>query len=105
QAEDGIRVLTVTVVQTCALPISPGVLLAGAAAVLAAFLLGRSHGQPEAATTRRTRTRRDARGRPARRGAAFNCRRLDALDIATRSEERRVGKEGRDRWGRVCGKW
>src|SRR5690349_24817677 len=70
QAEDGIRDLYVTGVQTCALPISrrgPG----------------RTGGPPRAALPGR-RTRGPAR----RRGAA----------AARRSEERRVGKECRSRW-------
>src|SRR2546430_12451771 len=72
QAEDGIRDLTVTGVQTCALPISTG---------------------------RRTRPRRSLRGhtgpparlRPRPGRPCPDGRRRD-------SEERRVGKECRSRW-------
>src|SRR5438270_4156195 len=71
QAEDGIRALTVTGVQTCALPIS------------AAGILGtqRRYGgaAPAAACVSAWRVRR-------RKGRS------------DRSEERRVGKERRSRW-------
>src|SRR2546427_9525518 len=73
QAEDGIRDLTVTGVQTCALPISP---------------------QVENLLRERARSRAPVRGdagadarRAPRRGAPH-----------ARSEERRVGKECRSRW-------
>src|SRR5690349_23970670 len=83
QAEDGIRDLYVTGVQTCALPISrPGVFClsdieghcvagGGAAVAWAAFLEGRGGRTPLA-------------GGP--------------LPQGLRSEERRVGKECRSRW-------
>src|SRR5438128_12645970 len=73
QAEDGIRDATVTGVQTCALPIS--LLDQAAREEVAQFLLRRDHGHftPGA----------DGRGENR---------------FATRSEERRVGKEGRTRW-------
>src|SRR2546427_1822630 len=87
QAEDGIRDLTVTGVQTCALPI----------------LFGTYRAQPEGGHERMTigvdqfRTERDSRLdrmllQPFRDDAgpyAINRR---------RSEERRVGKECRSRW-------
>src|SRR5205085_4747256 len=96
QAEDGIRDLTVTGVQTCALPIS-AVWLALAdpfpdrasashtadnARRIARFaqLAARASGD----TIQRASGRRKARVAVAGRG---------------RSEERRVGKEGRCRWG------
>src|SRR5438270_13752776 len=74
QAEDGIRDLTVTGVQTCALPIS---------------CAGSGSGDPQ-------------RKRP-RRAAAMNIPaavRTLATAIAARSEERRVGKECRSRGAR-----
>src|SRR5256886_6514457 len=88
QAEDGIRDLTVTGVQTCALPISGGVPQdrpwrledGGAGGVL--HRPGEPL-QPGAAP-------RELRGdQPLRRAAAAPLR---------RSEERRVGKECRSRW-------
>src|SRR2546427_2077102 len=82
QAEDGIRDLTVTGVQTCALPISPEEsrdrkrgLLSGAAAPAA---LLQPFGVPAGPAARV--------GAGVRRGAV------------ARSEERRVGKECRSRW-------
>src|SRR5690606_39562850 len=84
QAEDGIRDFHVTGVQTCALPISgPGRL--GQSGYLDPQGLARQHGQTlsvpgdEAAQPHR----RHRRARDKSRG---------------RSEERRVGKEGRTRW-------
>src|SRR2546427_11123654 len=77
QAEDGIRDLTVTGVQTCALPICRGSPSQSAA--------GSVHG--------------DARG--PQQIAAAN---LDGIksrvvrERVERSEERRVGEEGRSRW-------
>src|SRR2546430_4661959 len=87
QAEDGIRDLTVTGVQTCALPIS------GRRTVvrLARQRVDR-HGARRlvARSERRGIQRRLLRAapRPARAGAAGDAR----------SEERRVGKECRSRW-------
>src|SRR5205085_3594078 len=79
QAEDGIRDLTVTGVQTCALPISSRPL--DAAELLLALTVKR-------ALVRQTGQR--VLGRLA----------FEALDEArVRSEERRVGKECRHRWG------
>src|SRR2546430_17148933 len=84
QAEDGIRYLTVTGVQTCALPICdrPRV---GKRAVPA-----------PPASVRRLRARRDA----ARPRLRLLRRRSDRRRHAARarSEERRVGKECRSRW-------
>src|SRR5688572_33423149 len=81
QAEDGIRDLTVTGVQTCALPIS-----SGAAASLAES---------------RAQARRMLHGRRLR-GRGGHDRRLprtrDGASAGRRSEERRVGKECRSRW-------
>src|SRR5205807_7108500 len=82
QAEDGIRDYKVTGVQTCALPISIGA---------RATAIGDYH-SPAMSTVGDV---------PAHRTGAP----LDALivgagpaGLATRSEERRVGKEGRSRW-------
>src|SRR5256886_8133478 len=88
QAEDGIRDLTVTGVQTCALPIL-NVQQRGRLQVLNALWKPRriiaeanSIGQP---LLERTGTRATA------------CRRIHH-DQSQRSEERRVGKECRSRW-------
>src|SRR2546430_12216573 len=87
QAEDGIRDLTVTGVQTCALPIWNG------------------SGLPRGAGRRRSLRIRF--GQPAyetRRDAGPECARCDqegspvAKRTGGRSEERRVGKECRSRW-------
>src|SRR5688572_33440073 len=71
QAEDGIRDLTVTGVQTCALPISPRLRVGPLC-------------------------RQRCGGRSRRRGRRFGgeCGERDGI----RSEERRVGKECRYRW-------
>src|SRR5688572_33206690 len=81
QAEDGIRDLTVTGVQTCALPIS--------------HLLGRLRRRPRRWAARAAFGGTTARG--ARR-AARACGRADRSPARPRSEERRVGKECRSRW-------
>src|SRR5690348_17553422 len=88
QAEDGIRDGRVTGVQTCALPISGQT---------------RRYGLDRLETPRRLRPCADvpffrrSRGRaPANRGGG--ARRL-AENPDGRSEERRVGKECRSRWG------
>src|SRR2546422_552394 len=74
QAEDGIRDVAVTGVQTCALPISvPG------------------------GGRRRDDRRPGARSRGRSEGAAGGRARGGASP-QDRSEERRVGKEGRSRW-------
>src|SRR3712207_9565236 len=74
QAEDGIRDIGVTGVQTCALPISRP-------------RLGRG-GEGGA-------------GRPGARPLARRVRRQDPPQVRPRSEERRVGKEGRSWWAAV----
>src|SRR2546430_4543129 len=87
QAEDGIRDLTVTGVQTCALPISlqPGRMIARDK--LAALLWGDAS---------------DERARHSLRQALVTLRqalpRAAAACLVERSEERRVGKECRSRW-------
>src|SRR5256886_3265959 len=87
QAEDGIRDLTVTGVQTCALPISLGCT------------------SPEATRTRAGGPGADVGNHP--RGAVqlhagarmYYGTRIDGAGIGQhRSEERRVGKECRSRW-------
>src|SRR5207245_5574832 len=75
QAEDGIRDATVTGVQTCALPISE------------------RRAQP--GRRRRQRSLHPPGGR--RQPSASECGPI-ARDPASRSEERRVGKECRSRW-------
>src|SRR2546430_13370017 len=89
QAEDGIRDLTVTGVQTCALPIWP---------------LGRLDARPR--PVRRggeamMRARARARGGTLLVVFAVACGRRDSVPDAAergRSEERRVGKGCRSRW-------
>src|SRR2546427_2382345 len=87
QAEDGIRDLTVTGVQTCALPIF------------------RARGGPDAGRRARFCHRQDARSSdraaPAENGPQARAARALAAaqtPIQARSEERRVGKECRSRW-------
>src|SRR2546430_8239521 len=84
QAEDGIRDLTVTGVQTCALPISWGL----------------RHRAPDPDLVQHAG--RDVIHEPAQRNPARDPGvRLDLLDLLAhvlRSEERRVGKECRSRW-------
>src|SRR2546430_13454657 len=87
QAEDGIRDLTVTGVQTCALPISAARPGRGGAVGRRAPAAGRGD--------------RPAAGEVPRRAGALLPRRQDAPGGgagAGRSEERRVGKECRSRW-------
>src|SRR5690349_23651795 len=79
QAEDGIRDLYVTGVQTCALPIFE---LGG---VRDAPLLGGS--APRAVEQRVAQDAEEPR-----------ARRLAVAELVRRSEERRVGKECRSRW-------
>src|SRR5256886_7966644 len=80
QAEDGIRDLTVTGVQTCALPIYPGRQVRGG-----------------------LRSVRDRPGSAARHAAEIGLlaprfpRGVEEVRLV-RSEERRVGKECRSRW-------
>src|SRR2546430_12062542 len=88
QAEDGIRDLTVTGVQTCALPICLG--RPRAVDLAAAAAPGRAPGErsDHACIDR------------ARRGLSLGCllQLQSARDPEPRSEERRVGKECRSRW-------
>src|SRR5207248_4058438 len=78
QAEDGIRDRTVTGVQTCALPISSG---------------KNSAGTTSKKTSNPRRSPQDTK-----RTKAATAKRLPPTPTATRSEERRVGKECRTRW-------
>src|SRR2546430_4338576 len=88
QAEDGIRDLTVTGVQTCALPISASPLF-----VSVVFDMRPSALHLQAGRGRSQRNSRDAAGR------TVTCVPRAAVWLSTaRSEERRVGKEGRSRW-------
>src|SRR2546430_13543943 len=85
QAEDGIRDLTVTGVQTCALPILPS---------------GASTGKREAVELRDGDSQRY--GGKGVQQAVRNVEETIAPEVdgmeASRSEERRVGKECRSRW-------
>src|SRR5206468_10061971 len=78
QAEDGIRDLIVTGVQTCALPIWPR----------APRLRRARDAIPPSSRGRTSRRLRSPRARSEPRGRRPRAR----------SEERRVGKEGRSRW-------
>src|SRR2546430_11058179 len=91
QAEDGIRDLTVTGVQTCALPIW--------------FMALRRRGsatQPIATSSTAGAWSlvifRAARSHPGRRRSRSQWSTIRLIGCATRSEERRVGKECRSRW-------
>src|SRR5690349_22267750 len=95
QAEDGIRDLYETGVQTCALPISAlrtavipsPVTIASSAVTQCRRTASRGGAQPESAGASSNRAA-DAAKRPTPRASAAS---------PTRSEERRVGKEGRAR--------
>src|SRR2546421_9569138 len=88
QAEDGIRDLIVTGVQTCALPISSRS-PSGSARCRATGACRRGESSSRAAGRRSTPLRRAVT--PSRRSRPCSLHR-------TRSEERRVGKECRSRW-------
>src|SRR5256886_8994600 len=89
QAEDGIRDLTVTGVQTCALPISPR------QAIALGDCQGRRHH-----FRRHMRQRRAVHVAHRNRGdeIAVEKGRAGKRQRLARSEERRVGKECRSRW-------
>src|SRR2546430_5635829 len=89
QAEDGIRDLTVTGVQTCALPISVRDSLAQAREMAAVEL--------NSATDNPLVFVRDAKTGDIISGGNFHGQPL-AMAADQRSEERRVGKECRSRW-------
>src|SRR3712207_8631047 len=85
QAEDGIRDIGVTGVQTCALPILPG---RTKAVILAGVLLGSFLAALDQTIV--------ATALPA---IVAEFAGIDLLAwVSTRSEERRVGKECRSRW-------
>src|SRR5690606_39749404 len=89
QAEDGIRDFHVTGVQTCALPISARIgPLSGPHPLFAGGTLGLRPGRGPSP---------DPGALPT--GPSGGHRECGAL-AARRSEERRVGKEGRARWAR-----
>src|SRR5205085_8324299 len=96
QAEDGIRDLTVTGVQTCALPICTGLKVSPAKA------------SPSTSSKLRTRignlrpdlTHSDRHGPPNSSRNHFFAP-SQCLKPKHRSEERRVGKECRSRWATV----
>src|SRR2546427_6776747 len=88
QAEDGIRDLTVTGVQTCALPISSDSGSSGAGRQLS--VTGQaSPGGGAPAPSGGGRSMLDT---------GFDVTLLRDVAIGDRSEERRVGKECRSRW-------
>src|SRR5690349_22971010 len=87
QAEDGIRDLYVTGVQTCALPICPIMFVIGACSIALLWLIVDNW-------------MRTNRGRLAPEAHVAGARDLFRLGdyVGARSEERRVGKECRSRW-------
>src|SRR5439155_13319512 len=91
QAEDGIRDGHVTGVQTCALPISRA---GGGRAARAA----RRAARPRARLVAGDGARRLVRPAALRAGHPRGGRVIDEKAQELRSEERRVGKEGRCRW-------
>src|SRR3989475_5721487 len=91
QAEDGIRDLTVTGVQTCALPISPTSGKFRAAYWRRALAQVRSQWESSASPSKRMLPLGVTCLRKPRRSAR-------SLSSRGRSEERRVGEEGRSRW-------
>src|SRR5688572_32550265 len=89
QAEDGIRDLTVTGVQTCALPIYPAIDRVG------------HHVEDRARVSGAAREEGERDRRELRRAEGLRRREVGALRAgrrALRSEERRVGKEGGFLW-------
>src|SRR2546428_7013405 len=88
QAEDGIRDLIVTGVQTCALPIC---------AAGRAWLPTQREDDVGLAVPREIGDRRVGR-RPGESDRNSVLERAVAVPAGDRSEERRVGKEGRSRW-------
>src|SRR5256886_9110554 len=88
QAEDGIRDLTVTGVQTCALPISD----ARARSIVPAIARECARRAAKPGTPRRDRDQE-------RRASCALSAHVGATAMKSkRSEERRVGKECRSRW-------
>src|SRR5688572_33080095 len=101
QAEDGIRDLTVTGVQTCALPICSTPEASPRSA--GGPDLVRPDTEPAGPPAGRAPARAPTRARPPTAGRARrgSCRRRQRVrdELIERSEERRVGKEGRPRGG------
>src|SRR5207248_8690707 len=93
QAEDGIRDRTVTGVQTCALPI----LVAAAVVVLLLAIIGLT---VSTIIVSRERDHAQTRFELARRAVDEMYTQVAEQWLENRSEERRVGKEGRERGGR-----
>src|SRR2546428_3598550 len=96
QAEDGIRYLTVTGVQTCALPISGGF-------GDALHVLGRVNTDELLGARGPSRDRLEPRPRTGLEELADGAQpvgtlRMPGAGVVSRSEERRVGKECRSRW-------
>src|SRR2546430_16515391 len=95
QAEDGIRDLTVTGVQTCALPIC--VVEAASGMPLGRFLEERVF-KPLKMADSGFFVEKDKLGRVAEALPGWPVKLLDVTAAPKRSEERRVGKECRSRW-------
>src|SRR2546430_11168139 len=96
QAEDGIRCLTVTGVQTCALPISRRTDRARTAPRSGAGSVCRS--SPRAPRCSPIPRRAAVRSHQDARARAPPGNRTAGAGAVSRSEERRVGKECRSRW-------
>src|SRR3712207_7484069 len=92
QAEDGIRDIGVTGVQTCALPISSAA-IAAVRRVLLTKIVGRGAPCQRTVEPRTKPVPSTVRLRPAPKAGAE-----PGMSRTTRSEERRVGKECRSRW-------
>src|SRR5687768_18271780 len=90
QAEDGIRDVAVTGVQTCALPIFSTIAASGASAPP----------DPSGALNHRSRSqvRRSQRSVSTSVTRVYDMLSVGASSAPSRSEERRVGEEGRCRW-------
>src|SRR5256886_10263742 len=88
QAEDGIRDLTVTGVQTCALPIYTSFCFRSASAAASPWNFVR---RPPRNSHRMRRMERPAH-------ACGTSKTTTPSALVSRSEERRVGKECRSRW-------
>src|SRR5206468_6159800 len=99
QAEDGIRDLIVTGVQTCALPISFRVNFDAAkdVAKYECFYLRPTNGRADDQVRRNHSTQYISHPD----FPWFRLRKEFPEKYESRSEERRVGKEWRDRWGRA----
>src|SRR5690606_40500292 len=98
QAEDGIRDFHVTGVQTCALPISGRSRCFAPACTdkrPATSLMGVSSGNVPAASRRVSKA---SAVKPASRQRSVSSREPAKWKYPNRSEERRVGKEGRSLW-------